>query len=279
MGDHAEILHTAEPTPASGEASRGASRFWVTFAALALAALGYSLLQSMVAPALPRMQRALHTSTTSVTWVFTAYLLSASVATPIAGRMGDMFGKRRVLLIVLAALAAGTVICGLASSVGLLVVGRVLQGLGAGVYPVAFGIVRDEFPTEEAATGNALISAILGVGGGLGIVLAGPIVELLGIGMGFAFASMTNLVVRAVDPDQTGQATGINTVTRAIGGAIGGAVFASILSSNVVRGAPSGHGFTVSFTIGAVAIGVAAVAALAVPGRTRAHDAEIERSD
>jgi MFS family permease len=119
----------------------------------------------------------LHTSTTSVTWVFTAYLLSASVATPIAGRLGDMFGKRRVLLIVLGALAAGTVIAGAATSLVLLTFGRVLQGLGAGVYPVAFGIVRDEFPTDMAATGIALIAAILGAGGGLGIVLAGPIVQ------------------------------------------------------------------------------------------------------
>jgi MFS family permease len=123
------------------------------------------------------MQRALHTSTTSVTWVFTAYLLSASVATPIAGRLGDMVGKRRVLLIVLSALATGTIICGAATSIELLIFGRVLQGLGAGVYPLAFGIVRDEFPAEKGATGIALMAAILGVGGGLGIVLAGPIVE------------------------------------------------------------------------------------------------------
>jgi MFS family permease len=102
---------------------------------------------------------------------------------------------------------------------------------------------------------------------------------LLGIGIGFAFASMTNLIVQAVGPHETGMATGINTVTRSIGGAIGGAVFAGILSSNLVRGTPSAHGFTLSFTIGAVALGVAAVAALAVPGRTRATHDQIALAD
>jgi predicted MFS family arabinose efflux permease len=101
---------------------------------------------------------------------------------------------------------------------------------------------------------------------------------LLGIGIGLAFSAMTNLIVGAVQPEDTGQATGINTVTRSMGGAIGGAVFASVLSSNLVGGAPSNHGFTVSFTIGAVALGVAAAAALAVPGRLRVKTADFDQS-
>src|SRR5918996_2153710 len=185
MNDSRDPLQPSPPvavTPAAaprrvGPPTTRASGFWTTFGALALAALGFALLQSMVVPALPDLERSLHTSTTSVTWVLTAYLLSASVATPIAGRLGDMFGKRRMLLIILSALAAGTIICGAATSVEVLIFGRVLQGLGAGVFPLAFGIVREEFPADKAATGIALIAAILGVGGGLGIVLAGPIVE------------------------------------------------------------------------------------------------------
>ena len=80
----------------------------LTFAVLLLAALAFALLQSLVAPALPQLQHALHTSPTGVSWIFTIYLLAASVATPIAGRLGDMFGKERVLVVVLIALAVGT---------------------------------------------------------------------------------------------------------------------------------------------------------------------------
>ena len=114
-----------------------------------------------------------------MTWVLTAFLLSASVATPILGRLGDMFGKKRVLVIALTAVAIGTFVSAIASSLGLLVVGRVIQGLGGGIFPLSFSIIRDEFPRERVAGGIALISAILGVGGGLGIVLAGPIVDHL----------------------------------------------------------------------------------------------------
>src|SRR5436190_17377337 len=85
----------------------------VTFALLALAAISYALLQSLVAPALPDVQKALHTSVSSVSWVLTAYLLSASIATPIIGRLGDMYGKERVLVLVLIALCVATVVCAL----------------------------------------------------------------------------------------------------------------------------------------------------------------------
>jgi EmrB/QacA subfamily drug resistance transporter len=149
--------------------------YGITFAVLALAGISYALLQSLVAPALPTIQRDLHTSTTAVTWVFTAYLLSASVATPIVGRIGDMFGKEHTLLAVLAILTVGTVVSALATSVGVLILGRVIQGIGGAIFPLAFGIIRDEFPPDRVASGIGFISALLGVGGGAGIVLAGPI--------------------------------------------------------------------------------------------------------
>ncbi len=153
--------------------------YHVTLAVLALAALAYSLMQTMVAPALPAIQRELGASTTSVTWVITVYLLSASISTPILGRLGDMFGKERVLLGVLGLFALGSVIAALSHSVEMLVAGRAVQGASGAVFPLAFGIIRDEFPPERVATGIGLISATLGIGGGLGLVLSGLIVDHL----------------------------------------------------------------------------------------------------
>jgi EmrB/QacA subfamily drug resistance transporter len=152
----------------------------VTFAVLALAGISFSLLQSLVAPALPAIQESFHTSTTAVAWVLTAYLLSASVATPILGRLGDMFGKERMLVLALAALGVGSLVAAIATSVEVLIAARVIQGLGGAIFPLAFGIIRDEFPRERIPGAIALISALLGVGGGAGIVLAGPIVDNLG---------------------------------------------------------------------------------------------------
>jgi EmrB/QacA subfamily drug resistance transporter len=151
----------------------------VTFAVLALAGVSYALLQSLVAPALPDIQHVLHTSPDSVSWVLTAYLLSASVATPLIGRLGDMHGKERLLVTVLALLSLGTLITAIASSLAVMLVGRVIQGAAGGIFPLAFGIIRDEFPRERVAGAIGLMSALLGVGGGAGVVLAGPIVDNL----------------------------------------------------------------------------------------------------
>jgi EmrB/QacA subfamily drug resistance transporter len=153
--------------------------YGVTFAVLALAGASYAMLQSTVAPALPVIQEELHASATAAAWVFTGYLLSASVLTPIVGRLGDMFGKERTLVISLAVLSVGVLMAALASSIGMLIAARIVQGSGGAIFPLAFGIIRDEFPREKAAGGIAMISAILGIGGGLGIVLAGPIISAL----------------------------------------------------------------------------------------------------
>src|SRR5260370_40635985 len=105
----------------------------LTFAVLALGGISYALLQSLVAPALPEIEHALHTSENSVSWILTSYLLSASVATPLIGRLGDMYGKERLLMIVLALLSVGTLVSATASSLPLMLVGRVIQGAAGGV--------------------------------------------------------------------------------------------------------------------------------------------------
>ena len=151
----------------------------VTFALLVAAGVSYSLLQSLVAPALPDIQHALHTSVNSVSWVLTAYLLSASIATPLLGRLGDMYGKARLLVVVLILLCVATAVSAIATSLTVMLIGRVLQGAAGGIFPLAFGIIRDEFPHERVAGAIGLMSALLGVGGGAGVVLSGPIVDHL----------------------------------------------------------------------------------------------------
>ncbi|MGH3001367.1 MAG: MFS transporter [Gaiellaceae bacterium] len=157
----------------------GRRHYNVTFALLALAAISYALLQSLVAPALPDIQHAFHTSVSSVSWVLTAYLLSASIATPLIGRLGDMYGKQRLLVVVLIVLCVATIVSALATSLAVMLVGRVVQGAAGGVFPLAFGIIRDEFPRERVAGAVGVMSALAGVGGGAGVVLAGPIVDNL----------------------------------------------------------------------------------------------------
>ena len=151
----------------------------LTFLVLCVGVASFSLLQSMVNPVLPTIQAALHTDQATVTWVLTAYLVSASIFTPIIGRIGDKVGKERMLVVALGALAAGSLLAAVAGTIGVLIAARVIQGVGGGVLPLTFGIIRDEFPREKVASAIGMAAALLAVGGGVGLVIAGPLVEAL----------------------------------------------------------------------------------------------------
>src|SRR4051812_17090318 len=131
----------------------------------------------MVIPALPALQRELHTTTTWVTWVLTVFLLVASVATPVLGKLGDQYGKERLLVVSLALFLLGSIVAALAWNIWVLIGARAIQGAGGAVFPLSFGIIRDEFPREKIGVAIGLVSAVFGIGGGLGIVLSGGIVD------------------------------------------------------------------------------------------------------
>ncbi|GAA4154804.1 MFS transporter [Leifsonia shinshuensis] len=155
------------------------SRPSATFAVLALSVASFATLQSLVVPVLPVIQQDLHTTTAGVTWTMTAWLIAAAVATPLLGRVGDLVGKRRVFVLALLAVALGSVIAAVAPSIGVLIAGRVVQGLGGAMFPLAFGIIRDEFPAHRLPSAIGAIASIIAVGSGLGTVLAGPLASAL----------------------------------------------------------------------------------------------------
>jgi EmrB/QacA subfamily drug resistance transporter len=149
----------------------------ITLAVLSLGVIAFTLSQTTVAPALPHIQSSLGITESAVTWTLTGYLVSASVMTPIIGRLGDMFGKKRLLLVTLTAFALGSVLCGVAGSIAVLIAGRVIQGAAGGLFPLSFAIVRDELPRDKVASSIGIVSAITGIGGGAGLVLGGVIVD------------------------------------------------------------------------------------------------------
>lgn len=151
----------------------------VVFAVLLLGIAAYGLLQSLVVPVFSLLIPALHTTQSTATWLMTGYLLSASVATPILGRIGDKVGKERMLVVTLVALAVGSLLAAITTSVSVMIVARVIQGLGGGVIPLAFGIIRDEFPVKKLNGAVGIASSLIAVGSGAGLVLAGPIVQHL----------------------------------------------------------------------------------------------------
>ncbi|MFI5429453.1 MFS transporter [Aeromicrobium sp. UC242_57] len=186
------------------------THYWLTFAVLAVAVSSYSLMQSLTVPVLSEIETQMDTDQTTVTWVLTAYLLSASVFTPVMGRLGDAYGKQRLLVISLGALAIGSLVAALAPSIEVLIFARVIQGAGGGVLPLAFGVIRDEFPVAKVGGAVSIISSLLAVGFGAGIVLAGPITSTLGYHWLFwlpfivtAVAAVVSIIVVPESPVRT----------------------------------------------------------------------------
>ncbi len=147
---------------------------------LALAGAVFAVLQAAVVPALPDIDHALGAGPSSGTWILTVNLLATAVLTPVLGRMGDIYGKDRMLRVVLTTLALGTLVCGLAPSLPVMLAGRAAQGAGGAVFPLAFGVLRDELEGERVAGAIGLVSSLLGIGAGLGLVIAGPVIATLG---------------------------------------------------------------------------------------------------
>ncbi|MEV8624586.1 MFS transporter [Streptomyces sp. NPDC051079] len=160
------------PTPAARSGGTGG-----IVGVLALAGIVAALMQTLVVPLIGDLPELLHTSASNASWVITATLLASAVATPVAGRLGDMYGKRRLLLASTVPLVAGSVVCALAGSVAPMVVGRGLQGLGMGVVPLGISLLRDILPIEKLGSSIALMSASMGVGGALGLPFSAAVAE------------------------------------------------------------------------------------------------------
>lgn len=157
-----------------------ATRTRITFIAVATSFAAVSSLQSLIIPVLSIIGRDLHADEVGITWTLTAWLIAAAVATPLLGRAGDLIGRRRMYILALAAVAVGSVAAAFAPNLTIMLLARVLQGLGAAVFPLGFGLVRDAFPSARVPAVIGALSAIMAVGSGLGTVIAGPIAAVFG---------------------------------------------------------------------------------------------------
>lgn len=150
----------------------------VAVVALCVGGLAAALTQTLVIPIQSELPRLLDTSAANASWVVTITLLAAAIAMPVAGRLADLFGKQRVLVVSAAILAAGSIVCALSDSLVPMLTGRALQGLAMGFIPVGISLLREILPREMAGTAIAAMSATLGVGGAIGLPLSAWIVQV-----------------------------------------------------------------------------------------------------
>jgi MFS family permease len=193
---------TALPLP--GAAPTGAVRRG-GIVVLSLGALDFGLEQSLIIPALPALAEHYGASVAAIAWMVTGFVLASIVAIPLVGRLGDMFGKRRMLLASLAAFAIGSLVCALAESSGLAIAGRVIQGLGAAVTPLTYGLARDTVPPERLPHAIGAVVGGASAGGALGFLLSGVLVDGFSATAVFwflvAFAVVIAVAVRALVPE------------------------------------------------------------------------------
>lgn len=149
-------------------------------AVLALSGTVVALMQTLVVPLLPDFPGILGVTADDASWLVTATLLSSAVATPIVSRSADMYGKRKMMVVCLAIMVAGSIMAALGGSFLWLIIGRALQGFSSALIPVGISIMRDELPKEKMGSAVALMSATLGIGSALGLPLAGVLYESLG---------------------------------------------------------------------------------------------------
>jgi MFS family permease len=178
---------------------------------LASCGLAVSLMQTLVVPLLPQFPALLGTSPANVAWLVTATLVAGAVCAPVLGRLGDMYGRRRMLLVSLGLVVVGSALGAVAPGVEVLIVARVLQGASLGVVPLGISIMRGILPEGKVGGGVALMSSSLGIGGAVGLPLTGLVAEHLGWRWLFAGAAVLCvgllLLVRAVvqeGPERSG---------------------------------------------------------------------------
>ncbi len=217
-----------------------------------------AVLQTGVVPVLGVMAHQLHASSVDVSWAVTANLLAAAAATPLLGRLADLHAKKRVLLTVLGVVLAGSLLAATTSSLPLLIVARVMQATSFALYPVGVSILRGELPADRLMGAMAMMSGVLGFGGGMGLVATGLLMRDDGdyhrvFWFSAAFTIATILIAALAIPDR--EATGSGTVDWV--GAVGLAAGLSLLLLAITQG--KAWGWTSPRTIAGLLLGVASM--------------------
>ncbi|MEU6389638.1 MFS transporter [Streptomyces sp. NPDC046939] len=240
------------------DAPETTSRSGAVVATLALAGTVAAIMQTLVTPLIAELPRILDTSSSNAAWVITVTLLVSGVCVPVSGRLGDLIGKRRMMLVCAVPLILGSVVCALSSSLIPMIVGRGLQGMGMGMVPLGIALLRDVVPTERLSGSIALVSASMGIGGAIGLPIAAAVAQYANWRVLFWGAAVLALIVSimifVIVPDVPAGAKGQRFDAP---GAVGLAIGLVSLLLAISKGAD--WGWTSGTTLGLFAVAVVAL--------------------
>ena len=171
MDGHRHLPITSVNIPASA---------WKILVILSCLATMVMYAETMLIPAIPDLIKDFHVSYSMSSWILTAYLITGAVMTPIAGKLSDIYGKKRILLIIMVIYAIGVSIAGFATNIYFLLFARAIQGIGMAMFPIAFSIIRDNFPREKLSIGQGVISSMFASGAVIGLSVGGAIIKHYG---------------------------------------------------------------------------------------------------
>src|SRR5215467_5443210 len=172
---HKKFIYAASVSPV-----KVPSYAWKVLAVLSLVATMVMYAETMLIPAIPDLIKDFGTSYSMSSWILTAYLVSGAVMTPIAGKLSDIYGKKRILLIIMAIYTVGVSCAGFANNIYFMLVARAIQGIGIAMFPIAFSIIRDQFPREKISIGQGVITSMFASGAVIGLSVGGTIIQHFG---------------------------------------------------------------------------------------------------
>src|ERR687883_738619 len=150
---------------------------WKMLAILSCIATMVMYAETMLIPAIPDLIKDFHVSYSMSSWILTAYLVAGAVMTPIAGKLSDIYGRKKILLIIMAVYAVGVSLSGFAANIYFLLIARAIQGIGMSMFAIAFSIVRDQFPREKISIGQGVITSMFASGAVIGLAVGGIIIQ------------------------------------------------------------------------------------------------------
>lgn len=170
----------SKPDGAAVSSVKISSSAWKTLAVLSSLATMVMYAETMLIPALPNLIHEFNVSYSISSWILTAYLIPGAVMTPVAGKLSDIYGKKKILLIVIAIYTTGLTMAAFSSSLYTLIVSRAIQGIGVAMFVIAFGIIRDRFPREKISIGQGVISSMFASGAVIGLLIGGIVINNYG---------------------------------------------------------------------------------------------------
>jgi MFS family permease len=153
---------------------------WITLAILGCTLLVISSGEIMLLPAIRDIISDFHISYSTSSWILTAYFISGAVATPITAKLSDIYGRKKMVLMIFIIYIIGISAVGLSTNISFLVIARVIQGIGISMLPIAFGIIRDQLPKDKLAVGVGVITSMFAAGSVVGLAVGGTIINNFG---------------------------------------------------------------------------------------------------